>query len=435
MSMLSSHFSSRLLLLLLLPLLLLISFATPTSSSSSTQAFIYSNCSQAKFMPGSAYGSTVSSLLTSIVNGAMISSYNNLTVPSSSAQNTPIYGLFQCRGDLAAAECSRCVAQAVSQLGTICPDSTGGALQLDGCLVMYDDSEFFGVEDKTLVVKKCGPSTTFTSNGLTRRDAVLSYLETSDGVYKAFRTTSLGNLQGIAQCVGDLSATDCQDCLSNAIGRLREECGAAQWGRVGLAKCYACFSEGGDYSPDENGERKNKNGDKFQKTQAIIVGVIAVVVLLIIFISFFTKSGESKTVVNKEQIHVENKEEIHVENKYILVFMQQYQIQFLSPTKTFCKSTLTSSTGTKTASSTPGRLSEGFVQLLAASSCLLHFHFSSIWLSVRKLAPVGSYVEWTLLHYLCKDRNGLLRKETVIVVYDGTLFHQMKKDHSSNTTL
>ncbi|XP_028767105.1 plasmodesmata-located protein 6-like [Neltuma alba] len=299
MSMLSSHFPS--LLLLPPPFLLLISFATPTSSSSSsssssTQAFIYSSCSQAKFMPDSAYESAVSSLLTSIVNGAMLSSYNNLTVPSSSTQNTPINGLFQCRGDLAAAECSRCVAQAVSQLGTICPDSTGGALQLDGCFVMYDDSEFLGVEDKTLVVKKCGPSTAFTSDGLTRRDAVLSYLETSDGVYKAFRTTSLGNLQGIAQCVGDLSATDCQDCLSNAIGRLREECGPAQWGRVGLAKCYACYSEGGDYSPNENSKRKSKNSDGLQKTQTIIVGVVAVTAVLTPFISFLTKVIKSKVV-------------------------------------------------------------------------------------------------------------------------------------------
>ncbi|XP_028785368.1 plasmodesmata-located protein 6-like [Neltuma alba] len=295
MSMLSSHFPSPPPPLLLLPLLLLISFATPTfssssSSSSSTQAFIFGGCSQAKFTPGSAYESAVNSLLTSIINSAMFSSYTNLTVPSSSSsQDTPIYGLFQCRGDLAASDCSRCVAQAVSQLGTICPGSTGGALQLDGCFVKYDDSKFLGVEDKTLVVKKCGPSTAFTSDVLTRRDAVLSYLETSDGVYKTFRTTSSGDLQGMAQCVGDLSAAECQDCLSNAIGRLREECGPAQWGQIYLAKCYARYSEGGVYSPSENGERKNKNDDELQKTLAIIVGLIAGVALLIIFISFLTK--------------------------------------------------------------------------------------------------------------------------------------------------
>ncbi|KAI9082142.1 hypothetical protein K1719_035882 [Acacia pycnantha] len=134
---------------LLLPLLLLTSFITP-SSSAFDAAFIYGRCSQAKFTQGSAYESGVNSLLTSIVNAAMFCSYNNLTVlassssSSSSSQDIPIYGLFQCRGDLATADCSHCVAQAVSQLGTICPDFTGGALQLDGCFVRYDDSEFLG---------------------------------------------------------------------------------------------------------------------------------------------------------------------------------------------------------------------------------------------------------------------------------------------------
>ncbi|KAI9082101.1 hypothetical protein K1719_035841 [Acacia pycnantha] len=71
-----------------------------------------------------------------------------------------------------------------------------------------------------------------------------------------FRTTGSGNLQGMAQCVGDLSAIECQDCLSNAIERLKVECGPVQWGHIYLAKCYARYSEGGDDSPDENNDTK-----------------------------------------------------------------------------------------------------------------------------------------------------------------------------------
>ncbi|MQL05498.1 hypothetical protein EI015_25840, partial [Escherichia coli] len=140
-----------------------------------------------------------------------------------------VYGLFQCRGDLNNDQCSRCVARAVSQLGTICLDSCGGALQLDGCFVKYDNVTLLGVEDKTMVLKKCGPSIGLTSDAFTRRDAVLAYLQASDGIYKTFRTSTSGDLQGAAQCTGDLSATECQDCLSDAIGRLRTECGASKW--------------------------------------------------------------------------------------------------------------------------------------------------------------------------------------------------------------
>ncbi|KAI9082171.1 hypothetical protein K1719_035911 [Acacia pycnantha] len=315
---------SSLVLLLPLPLLLLTSFMTP-SSSASEAAFIYGVCSQAKFMQGSAYESGANSLLTSIVNGAMFSSYSNLTVlassSSSSSQDIPIYGLFQCRGDLAADDCSHCVAQAVSQLGTICPDSTGGALQLDGCFVRYDDSKFLGGEDNTLVLRKCGRPDGFNFDVLSQRDAVLAYLETSDGVYKIFRTTSSGNFQGIAQCVGDLSASECQDCLSNAIERLRIECGPVQWGQIYLAKCYVCYSESGDdspggnseggddsssggnseggddSSPGGNGKHKNKNNyNKLQKTLKITVGLTAGVggVTLLIVISIWIKLSKKE---------------------------------------------------------------------------------------------------------------------------------------------
>ncbi|XP_060669477.1 probable peroxygenase 4 [Ziziphus jujuba] len=41
---------------------------------------------------------------------------------------------------------------------------------------------------------------------------------------------------------------------------------------------------------------------------------------------------------------------------------------------------------------------------------------------------IGAYVEWKILYYLCKDRRGLLRKETVRGVYDGTLFEHMERE-------
>ncbi|CAN8313029.1 unnamed protein product [Cochlearia groenlandica] len=42
-----------------------------------------------------------------------------------------------------------------------------------------------------------------------------------------------------------------------------------------------------------------------------------------------------------------------------------------------------------------------------------------------------TYVEWTVLHELCQDKNGLLTKETVRGVYDGSIFKQLEKQRSS----
>lgn len=222
-------------------------------SNSATDSFIFGGCSQLKYLPNSPYESNVNSLLTSLVNSAMYTSYNNFTFQSSAPQDT-LYGLFQCRGDLKPDECARCVAHAVSQLGTLCLDSCGGALQNEGCFVKYDNVTFLGVEDKTEVLKKCGPSIGYESDALNQRDGLLAYLGTNNGlIYKPYRFGGSGKVQGMAQCVGDLSPSECNDCLSEAIQRLKNECGPTKWGEMYLAKCYLRYWEG-DHSSSDKGK-------------------------------------------------------------------------------------------------------------------------------------------------------------------------------------
>ncbi|XP_059308841.1 probable peroxygenase 5 [Lycium ferocissimum] len=44
---------------------------------------------------------------------------------------------------------------------------------------------------------------------------------------------------------------------------------------------------------------------------------------------------------------------------------------------------------------------------------------------------IAALSEWKALYFLCKDKHGLLGKETVRGVYDGSLFEQMAKEHQS----
>ncbi|GFP83552.1 cysteine-rich repeat secretory protein 60 [Phtheirospermum japonicum] len=99
-----------------------------------------------------------------------------------------------------------------------------------------------GDEDKAIVSDKCGPSIADGTDLLARRDAVLSYL-TGGGQF--FRVAGSGKVQGVAQCTQDLSAPECQDCLSEAIQRLKSECGSSPWGDMFLGKCYARYAERG----------------------------------------------------------------------------------------------------------------------------------------------------------------------------------------------
>ncbi|XP_060185536.1 plasmodesmata-located protein 6-like [Lycium barbarum] len=253
-------------------------------SNASTQSFVYGGCSQQKYNPGTVYESNVNSVLTSLVNSAGYASFNNFKISMpGSGQNDIVYGLFQCRGDLGSSDCRKCIAAAVSQLGTICVDSYGGALQMDGCFVKYDNVSFLGVEDKGIVMHKCGPSIMDDSDMLARNDGVLTYLS---GEEQYFRVVGSGKIHGVAQCTQDMSMSECQDCLSEAIRRLKSECGSSPWGDMFLVKCYARFSERGFTS---------KSGDEdAEKTLAITIGLIAGVAVLIVFLSVLNKLCEKK---------------------------------------------------------------------------------------------------------------------------------------------
>lgn len=135
-----------------------------------------------------------------------------------------------------------------------------------------------------MVLKKCGPSIGYDADGMGRRDSVLAALVGSSGPY---RVGGSGEVQGLAQCVGDLSLSECQDCVSEAIGRVKSECGGAVYGDMFLAKCYARYSTGGSNFYSKGHHDKSINDS--EKTFAVIIGLLAGVALLIVFLTFVRK--------------------------------------------------------------------------------------------------------------------------------------------------
>ncbi|KAF8074351.1 hypothetical protein N665_1109s0007 [Sinapis alba] len=266
----------------------------PTSSAP-IDTFIFAKCSPEKFSPGSAYETNLNSLLSSLASSTVASRYNNLTVPSGTGEKPEpavVYGLFQCSADLGATSCSSCVSRAIALVGNTCPNSYSVFLQMQSCLVRFEKNSFFGVQDKTEMLKKCGEPMGFNDqDGLTRVGDVMGSLGSGSG---PDRSGGNGDVRGVAQCMGDLSSAQCQDCLTDAIGRLRSDCGMSQGGYVYLSKCYARFSYGGSHArqtPNSNfGEDKDdKDNDGIGKTLAIIIGIITLVILLVVFLAFLGK--------------------------------------------------------------------------------------------------------------------------------------------------
>nr|XP_043620829.1 plasmodesmata-located protein 7-like [Erigeron canadensis] len=225
--------------LLIIPLIFILSLILPMCAGNS---IIYTECSSPYYTPTTPYESNLNTLLTSLVNSASVTTFNKFKIsPPGSSQRDVVYGLYQCQSDLSCSDCRDCVASSVSQLRTTCHVSVGGSIQLDGCFVMYNNTFFFGVEDKTEVLKICGPTVGYNSDALNHVDDALTYLVTWNGQY--FRKGGFGSVQGVAQCIQDLSASQCEDCLIYARGRLRSQCETSSSGDMYLGKCYLQYKD------------------------------------------------------------------------------------------------------------------------------------------------------------------------------------------------
>ncbi|XP_010264203.1 PREDICTED: cysteine-rich repeat secretory protein 15-like [Nelumbo nucifera] len=265
-------------------LLLFLSSLANHSHHINAHTFIYGGCSPDKYQPSSPFEANLNSLLSSIAMSASQSAYNSFTVANGTSMpaDAAVYGLYQCRGDLKTSDCSWCVQNAVSQMSLVCPYSIAASLQLEGCFLRYDNANFLGKLDMALVYKKCSRDTSNDVEFFKRRDDVLADLQGANG----FRVSSLGSVEGFAQCLGDLSSADCSSCLSEAVGKLKNACGSASATDVYLAQCYARYWASGYYdSPSDS-----STDDQIGKTVAIIVGVLAALALLIVLLSFMQKA-------------------------------------------------------------------------------------------------------------------------------------------------
>ncbi|KAF8028493.1 hypothetical protein BT93_E1190 [Corymbia citriodora subsp. variegata] len=285
---LQRHSSSRTTLVALDPsslLLLLLAFLLNHVRLAKPNAYIYSGCSQEKYQPGSLFESDLNSVLTSVVSSSSQAAYNSFAVGNGTSDppEASIFGLYQCRGDLKLAECSRCIQSAVSQVSLVCPFSYGASLQLDGCYVRYEHMDFLGKLDTGLRYQKCSKSAESGQDFFRRRDDVLAELRGAIG----FRVSSSGLVEGFAQCLGDLSTADCSTCLSQAVEEVRTLCGSAAAADVFLAQCYARYWASGYY---DSSSGSTNNEDQAGKTVAIIVGVVGALAVLIVLLSLCRKA-------------------------------------------------------------------------------------------------------------------------------------------------
>ncbi|PON88151.1 Cysteine rich receptor like kinase [Trema orientale] len=295
-----------------------------TSFPNRTEAdYRYHVCSnRTTFTPNSIYQSNLNILLSSLSsNATRDGGFYNTTVGSQDSGTDVVYGSFLCRGDLTPGDCRSCVETARDVVQRNCPVEKVAVIWYDECMLRYSNASYFGKMDVAPGVylwniqNITDPDGRFnqlvgdTMNTVIRSAASaeadaskIKYFAKKEANFSAFQT-----LYTLAQCTPDISKSDCNICLGEAVGRLPICCTGKQGGRVLFPSCNVRFETYQFYNidaappppvrnlppppppPPASSTASQGNGKISPTTIIAICAPIAVVLLVISVICFWRK--------------------------------------------------------------------------------------------------------------------------------------------------
>ncbi|MFS7964377.1 putative Gnk2-like domain-containing protein [Helianthus anomalus] len=166
----------------------------------------------------------IDSLLTKLVQTTSQSGYSATTFGT---DQTQVFGLAQCRGDVPNDECSSCIQNAAKEIKTLCPNRVDARLWYEYCFIRYDMKNFFGKVDTGYgmlyanVENVTDPETFDEALGaLMYRTNLLAAAPGSKGVGTGeTKLSDFVTLYALSQCTRDLSPLLCRQCLAIALGQ------------------------------------------------------------------------------------------------------------------------------------------------------------------------------------------------------------------------
>ena len=195
----------------------------------------------------SIYQSNLNSLLSSFSSNANVDFF---ATTRGSDTSEPVYGLFNCRGDLTSQDCRDCVNAAVKEITNNCSTQKVAIIWYETCVLRYSNRSFFSTVDKKPMIGMLNVQDVTDPNKFNQllNASLIELLvklakETSNvptGANK-FGTKQVNmtnqTLYSLVQCTPDLSGTDCNNCLQDAIKILPSCCSGKQGGRIVFPSC------------------------------------------------------------------------------------------------------------------------------------------------------------------------------------------------------
>ena len=203
---------------------------------------VYKGCAKQPLSdPNGLYSQSLSALFSSLIQQS--SRFKYYKTSSGGSQST-IYGLYQCRGDLSYADCHNCVSKLPQLSDQLCGKVSSARVQLLGCYMVYEVSGSTQISGLQMLFKACSATNVAGSGFEMRRDSALTLMENGigNGNGNGFYTTNYEGVYVTGQCQGDLSTTDCAQCIKSAVQKAQIECGSSLSGQVYLYKCFITYN-------------------------------------------------------------------------------------------------------------------------------------------------------------------------------------------------
>ncbi|KAL2946086.1 hypothetical protein AAZX31_U003500 [Glycine max] len=235
--------------------LLFLSFKQHVVTKAQSPNYVGDDCqntTQQKAL-SSAYQTNLNSLLSWLSTDAATSKgYNH----NSFGNNTPggddsaVYGLYNCRGDVVGYFCQFCVSTASREVLQRCPNRVSAIVLYDFCILRYSNENFFGnvtvypswhaVQSKNVSSKEEIQKGLDFMRGLIRKATVeTNLLYYMDG----FNLSSTQKRYGLVQCSRDLTSDGCRECLEAMLAQVPKCCEQNLGWQVLAASCLIKYDD------------------------------------------------------------------------------------------------------------------------------------------------------------------------------------------------
>ncbi|KAL0865647.1 hypothetical protein Bca101_044765 [Brassica carinata] len=296
--------------------LFLFSFLTSFRVDAQDPRYVYHICpNTTTFTRNSTYLANLQTLLSSLSSPAASysSGFQNATAGQAPDRVT---GLYLCRGDVTPEVCRSCVAFAVNETFTQCPNEREVTLYYEECMLRYSNGNILSTLNTSgeFIMRN---TQSITSNLLRFRDLVLSTMNQAATVAsnssRKFDTinafTDFLTLHGLVQCTPDLTNQECLDCLNRINDRLPTD---RIGGRVMVPSCfsrfelYAFYNEAADPTPQPQIDSappppppisipSPRSGEGGNSTVIVIAVVVPISVIFLLLVALFCFRAKRKT--------------------------------------------------------------------------------------------------------------------------------------------